>query len=335
MNHTEFAKVIASGLLHGVYLMEGTEEQLKDAALAALRKAVLMEGMEDLDEAVLDNPTADAIIAGAETLPFMSPKRLIIVRDYPALSGRSEADEKLLSYLQSVPDSTVLVFFQRGKTDSRKKLPTAIKKYGTVVSFDRMKGEELHRWIMDAFRQHDCTCSGENAALLAFTAGNDTGVLQGEIAKIAAFCGDAVTSEAINTLATRSIECTVFEMVDATVAGQQGKALRLMQDMLIAGEERLGILAMLLRQYRLLQHVKIMEYEKKPRAYIVETVSGGKGRSFIGERLLNQARKLSAKQVKRAVDICLSTELSVKSGKMNQEGALEAALLEILAGDGM
>ena len=42
--------------------------------------------------------------------------------------------------------------------------------------------------------------------------------------------------------------------------------------MLTAGQERLGILAMLLRQYRLMQHVKIMQYEKLSRQELVKNL---------------------------------------------------------------
>ena len=129
-------------------------------------------------------------------------------------------------------------------------------------------------------------------------------------------------------MSTRSIECTVFEMVDAVVAGQEGKAFGLLRDMLISGSDRIGILAMLLRQYRLLQHVKIMQFEKKSAQEIKQKLGIA---PFAAERCIWQAQAYTGREVKQAVEICLDTEYRIKSGRMNQEGSLEAAMLEIFA----
>lgn len=329
MDRKELTQQINQGKVGGVYLFDGPEENIKAAALAALRKALLPEGLEELNESVMEAPATDALIAACETLPFLADKRLVIVREHPALA-RSEADERLLDYVAHAADSCVLIFLVRGKADARKKLYKAIAKAGSVISFAPLTESELNSWIIKRFAALDKQCAPATASLLAFTVGTDTALLTGEIAKLASLCADrsGVTDEDVRQLATRSIECTVFEMVDAVVAGQEGRAFALMRDMLTAGEERLGILAMLLRQYRMLQHVKIMQYEKKSGPQIAEGL-GVKG--FAADRYVRQARSLSGAEVKQAVDICLNTEYKVKSGQLNQEGALEATMLSLFA----
>lgn len=330
MNYKEFAQALKAGSIGGAYLFEGVEENIKDSALAALRKKLLPEGLEEMNEAQMDNPSADAVIAAAETLPFLGDKRLVIVRDQAGLGSRGECDEKLLNYIANVPETTALIFFVRGKADARKKLTQAIKKHGQIVAFDPLAEGELHQWIARKFQELGKYCDTACASFLAFWSGTDTAQLRAEIEKIAAFLGENTDVEEhdIRQLATRSIECTVFEMVDAVVEGREGKAFALMRDMLTMGEERLGILAMLLRQFRLLQHVKIMQYEKKSPPEIKKLLGVP---SFAADRCINQARGYTGGQVRRAVEICLETETGVKSGKLNQEGALEAAMLRIFA----
>lgn len=329
MDRKEWMQEIKDGRLSGVYLLDGVEENIKASALAAARKALLPEGMEELNESVMEAPATDALIAAAETLPFLADKRLVIVREHPALA-RSEADERLLSYLANVADSCVLIFVARGKADARKKLYKAIAKHGKVVTFSALTENELNNWIVRKFGSLGKQCAPATASLLAFTVGADTALLTGEIEKLAALCGDrsGVTDDDVREVATRSIECTVFQMVDAVVGGQEGRAFGLMRDMLTAGQDRIGILAMLLRQYRMIQHVKIMQYEKKPQSQICENL-GVKG--FQAEQYTRQARLMSGAEVRDAVEICLNTEYQIKSGKMNQEGALEAAMLELFA----
>ena len=74
-------------------------------------EALLPEGLEDLNETRLAAPETDGIIAAAETLPFMSDRRLVLLRDHPAVVGRADADDHLLTYLPSVPPTAVLLFY--------------------------------------------------------------------------------------------------------------------------------------------------------------------------------------------------------------------------------
>lgn len=330
MDRKEFNQALKDGRVQGAYLFEGVEENIKTSALAALRKKLLPEGLEELNESLMDNPTTDAIIAAAETLPFMADKRLVTVREHPALTGRGEADDRLCEYVKDVPESCVLVFWCRGKADARKKLYKAIQKKGGVVSFNPLTDAELNDWIRKTFQKLGKACSMQTASLLSFTVGTDTALLRTEIEKLAALAGNGeqVTDEHVRAVATRSVECTVFEMVDAVVAGQEGKAFGLLRDMLITGSDRIGILAMLLRQYRLLQHVKIMQYEKRSSQQIKQGLGIA---PFAAERCIRQAQAYSGGEVRQAVDICLDTEYRVKSGQLNQEGALEGAMLKLFA----
>ena len=127
MNHTEFFAQVKAGQLRGAYLFEGTEEYIKSSALAAAEKALLPEGMEQLNETVLENPPTDALVAAAETLPFLAEKRLVVVRELAALTGRSESDERLLDYIGKIPDTCVVIFYVQGKVDALKKLAAALK----------------------------------------------------------------------------------------------------------------------------------------------------------------------------------------------------------------
>lgn len=330
MDRKAFMQAVKDGKLSGSYLLEGPEENIKASALAAVRKKLLPEGLEELNESLMDNPATDALIAAAETLPFLADQRLVVVREHPALTGRAEADERLCAYLQHLPDTCVMIFMCRGKADARKKLYKAIQKYGEVVAFNPLADAELNAWIVRAFGAMGKQCSPQTASLLAFTVGNDTALLRSEMEKLAALAGEReeIDADAVKAVSTRSIECTVFEMVDAVVAGQEGKAFGLLRDMLVSGSDRLGILAMLLRQYRLLQHVKIMQFEKKTPQQIKQGLGVA---PFAAERCIRQAAAYSGGEVKRAVDICLDTEYRVKSGQLNQEGALEAAMLKIFA----
>ena len=329
MDRKEFERALSQRSLPSVLLFEGEEEQLKQEALSLLRAAFLPAGMEALNETVLEDPEADRLIADAETQPFMADRRLVIVRDYPALTGRAEADEKLLSWLPSVPETTILLFYCTGKPDGRKKLYAAVKKLGGIVTFAPLRGAELVRFVTDAFKEAGKECDARTAEYLIFTVGDDAGLLKTEIRKLASYAGErpVIVASDVSALATPSTECTVFQMVDTVVTGQKSRALTLLRNQLLSGTDRMAILAMLLRQYRLLQHIKIMQYEKCSGDFIRSALGVP---PFAVEQYMRQASGYTGGQVKSAVRICFDTEYAVKSGRIAQEGAVESVVIRLL-----
>ena len=150
-----------------------------------------------------------------------------------------------------------------------------------------------------------------------------------EIAKIASHAPDtpAVHPDEVRALATPSTECTVFQMVDALVSGQHERAFRLMQNQLLNGTDRLYMLSMLLRQFRLMQHIRIMQYEKCSRDIIRSNLGVP---PFAVEQYTRQAALYTNGQIKQAVRLCLDTEYAVKSGRLNPEGSLESVMLKLI-----
>ena len=329
MDRKDFDQLLSRNQIPSLLLFEGDEEYMKQSALAALRKKLLPEGLEDLNESLLDAPETDLLISAAETMPFMADRRLVVVRDHPALIGRAEADERLTSYLASVPPTTVLLFYCAKKPDGRKKLYTTIKKQNGIVTFSPMKDRELTLFVTSAFKALGKECDERTADYLIFTCGSDAGQLMTEIAKIASHSDTAspVHPDEIRALATPSAECTVFQMVDAVVSGQNDRAFRLMRNQLLLGTDRLYMLSMLLRQFRLLQHIRIMQYEKCSRDAIRSALGVP---PFAVDQYLRQASCYTNTQIKKAVSICFDTEYAVKSGRMNQEGSLESVMLKLL-----
>ena len=332
MDRKDFNQLLSSrqaGRIPSVLLFEGDEEYMKQTALAALRKLLLPDGMEELNETILDAPETDQLIAASETLPFMADRRLVVIRDHPALTGRAEGDEKLTGYLASVPLSTVLLFYCTKKPDGRKKLYTVIKKMNGVVVFSPLKDRELTTFVTSAFKDLGKECDERTADYLIFTCGSDAGSLMTEIAKIASHAPDtpAVHPDEVRALATPSTECTVFQMVDALVSGQHELAFRLMQNQLLNGTDRLYMLSMLLRQFRLMQHIRIMQYEKCSRDIIRNNLGVP---PFAVEQYTRQAALYTNGQIKQAVRLCLDTEYAVKSGRLNPEGSLESVMLKLI-----
>ena len=177
MNHLEFDRLLAEGTLPPVLLFEGEEAWLKQQAWQALRQKLLPAGLEELNETLLDAPETDVLIAAAETMPLMTDRRLVLVRDLPGLTGRGEADDRLAEYLTHAPETVLIVLYCTQKPDARRKIYTTLKKAGAIVTFSPLRDQELTSFVTRAFRELGKECDERTADFLIFTSGTDTQLL--------------------------------------------------------------------------------------------------------------------------------------------------------------
>ena len=337
MNHTEFFAALKQGNVGGCYLFEGEEEYTKRSALKALREKIAGGDFAMMNDARLIDPAPDALIAAAETLPFMSDRRFIEVRDSAMLTAGKAKDydedsavKELDAYLDRLPDTAVIVFFVRGKADGRKKLYQVFKKKAQIVSFDPLDDRELARWIAATLKKAGKKISLSACQRLWFSAGRDLTMLSNELGKLAAYAGEReeVTEEDIAAVCVQSTEYKVYDMADTLLSGQGAKALRMLEALLRDGEERLMLLSLLGRQCRQLAYAKAMAAAGSQQGEIAGKIGVP---PFAARKLLDTARAYTQEQLNEMARLCLDTEYLVKSGQLTDAGSLEKVMLQILS----
>ena len=329
MDHNAFFEAMKAGKMAPLYLMEGTEEYIKSQALARLCQLALPGGMEAMNQTELDNPTADELIAAAETLPFLAEKRVVVVRDLDVLTTAKKADETkaeaIAAYLDRLSPTTMLIFTVKGKADGRKKLYLALKKRATVVDFSPMGDAEAAQWATRSMKVLGKRLDTAAAQKLVFTVGKDAALLKQEMEKLASYLGEReeVLDADIDAVCIKTLESTVFQMVDAQVGGRYGEAFHLLQTVLEGGEDRFMVLSMLLRQYRILYHMCCLQEEHAPQGQLGSLLGIP---PFAVGRTQAQARRYPKERLKAAYDYLFALEYRLKSGQAPQEGSAETAL---------
>jgi DNA polymerase-3 subunit delta len=332
LNYLKFFETLKKNELKPVYVFEGEEEYIKAQAVKTLCKRLLPEGLEQMNLTELHNPAADELIAASETLPAMADKRVVLVRDYTPLASGKSADEddadRIIEYLGAPSPSTCLVFLVKGKADKRKKLYTYCKREHTVVDFSPMTEPQAIDWIIRSMKALGKRMPYAVAERFLFSVGSDAALLKQEMDKLADFsCDrDTVSEEDIRAITVQSVESTVFQMVDAQVAGNYGEAFALMHRVLESGEDRMLILAMLLRQYRMLYQMCCLLEENVSQGELASLL---KIPPFAVRGMQSQAMRYDKRHLKVVYDYLLDFEFRLKSGRLPQDGCAEAALMQM------
>lgn len=335
MDQRAFFQELKSGTVHNVYLFYGQEALIRKSALEQLKKQVLMPGLEGLDSTVMQNPGAQQLIESCETLPMMSPYRLIIAEDCALMmSGKVKNEEQdsamLVEYLARVPKSTCLVFYMNGAIDKRKKLTAAMMKQPGVVSFDALGDEELWRWMNQTLRRSGKRMEQSACEQLAFLSGRDLSLLSGELNKLVAYAQEheVITCADVEQIATRTAESTVFAMAEAISNRRAQEAFSLLNVLLGSGEQRIGILAMITRHYRQMMQLVAMREARVPQPQQAKMLGVA---PFVLNKIARQVSGRTLESLKRDVDACVRTDYDIKRGAMREDAALDRLILLLLA----
>ena len=342
MNRETVFNEIKDGKMAGVYLFIGQEEYEKKEAVEALRKAILPEGLEALNETVFDSADALQIIESAETIPVMCDKRLVLVRDWPPLmkAGKSDRDgekaepvenddsvKRLLAWMGNAPDTCVTVFFVHGDGPVRKSMKDAFDKMGRTVSFDPLSDAELSKWLRDRLKPYKKTIRAEAVNELTFLAGRELTRLNAEVEKLAAYTRDEkeITVEDIRAAVVPDVEASIFRMIDALVAKDAVKAYAICNAMLDAGEIVTNIVSMLVRQMRMMTQVKLLLDDKIVR---YEEIASRMGENpYAVKMTIPQCNKIPAKKLLAAYKKSVEIEFEMKKGNRQDKEALDQLML--------
>ena len=264
--------------LKNVYFLYGDEELLMEEALGRLRKLLSSEVDPDFNLEVLEaiDKGVEHIIDSAETVPLMSPRRLVIVREVDKLSRKEQG--KLAEYIESPNPATVLVLVAHFPSPGDKRDTGTIRRIegselfrkarevGEALKFtfgQRGKQQKLESWIGDEFAKRGKKVSEEAEDMLLETVGRELRNLEDAIERTCLYSEDAVliTAKEVEKVVVPSAEQGIFDFVDAVADRRRDLSLYLFNRLMRQGESPLRVFNMLLRHFRLIARVKSLAAE--------------------------------------------------------------------------
>ena len=333
MNWNDFYKSVKAGQYQSVYLFTGPEEHNKREALEALRRALLPAGLEQLNEAVLDGADAQTIIDSAETLPVMCDRRIVVVRDWaPLTSGKSRNEEseaeRMLKWLQDPPDTCCPVFYMVLELNGKKKLASALKKLDGYVEFEYLSGPTLSKWCAQQLKPLGKRIRQDAIDEMTLMAGSDLTRLYGELAKLAAYVGDApeIGISDVRAVVTPSPEYSVFMILDHLLAGRLAEATQVVNSVLLTEPSPMRIIYLIGSQLRLDAHMKYAMEGGGNLPEVQKALNINSGRAW---HIKKQIAPVKAEVLQALYLACVDTEYAIKSGSVQDRAALNALLMKI------
>jgi DNA polymerase-3 subunit delta len=318
---------LKQGVIRPVYLLTGPEEYLRRKAQDRIESCVLTPEAKafNFSEYSLASDTIDEVLRAADTFPLASPFRLVIARDIESLP--QEKEETLQKYLQSPSKKSVLVLVAE-KVDNRKAFCRKLKEKHCVVDFQSPKPAAFARWAGQLLRERGYRISQAAFEKLVALAGSDFQTLIGEVEKLTLYAGNdkAIPDSALDELVRESREHNAFELTEAMGRRDSATALRLLNNLLEAGEPPLKIIGAIVWNFRNVLMVQEQLALGKNKSQIVAALQIN---PYVLEKTMSQARALDNKAVQKLYERLAAVDLQIKSSGYDERLFLERLLCSL------
>ncbi len=263
------------------------------------------------------------IIDLAETLPFFSEKRVIILEDSNLCKSGGDT---LAEYLKQPAESTIIILVE-SQVDKRSKLFKVLKDKGRACEFSAQNEQTLKKWIASLAKQDNKKITEASVELFLEKTGTDMANIRTEWEKLVCYTlnQEIIHAEDIEMICTHRVSNRIFEMVAAIAEKKQREALDMYHDLLTLREPPMGILALIARQFNLMLQVKELQQKGLRGKQIAEKVGLA---PFITAKYEKQAARFKLGELKEALAACVRADEAVKTGKLNDVLSIELLIIE-------
>ncbi len=319
-----------------VCVLFGEETYLKYLAFRHLRDLVLegedaefsltrFEGNAAVFSKVLEEVSTLAMFGGG--------KRLIVVEDADPFVSKYR--DRLEDYLDH-PSQGGILLLQVASFPANTRLYKKLLETGLLVDCSPLPEREVPGWVIRWGKQnHQIAIEQEAAELLVSFVGPELGLLDQELAKLALLVPPkgkveaAIVEQAVGTWRTR----TTFEMLDCALAGKTTEAIRQLDNLFLAGENPVGILAQIAYTLRKLAAATgtILEAERVGKKIAVGSAleKVGVKKFFLG-KMEAQLKQLGRHRGAKLSDWLLQADLDLKgASRIEPRLILETLLFRI------
>lgn len=259
MNFERFKTSFEKAKLLPMYIIYGEEDFFVHEALVLLRTRILKDEGSEVSLAELNGEevSINSILEELDTVPLFGPKKKRLVVVYEADGLVSSGGERLKVYLDSPSPFGYLVLLCR-EVDKRTSLYKILSRKEGTIACNKIEDEALLAWVRNRARHYGKQIGLESASAFVENIGNNLSLLDRHIEKVAISLGDRKNIELEDVRALVGVDHLrdVFELTGAVARRDLPRALRVLDQLLKAGEEPVRLIPLLTWQIRRLWQAK-------------------------------------------------------------------------------
>ena len=320
---------IKNKIFANVYILTGEEDYLPALYTRQITDAVTDEDTKEFNllEVYSTLPAPEDIDAFANSYPFMSEKKVLVIQDTKIFKKANEEYKNFfIELIANIPDYLIIIFNEK-EIDKRNTLYKQISKIYPVCEYAFQDIPTLTAWITKLFTASGKTISRDDAVYICEAAGPSMHALKSEAEKIisALDTTDTADRQIIDTLITRTIENRVFEMIDDITSGKNSDALKKLRDLKALNEEPIKIINIIFGKFSTFHKLLLLKDKSMREICTLCNLYEKHARNNLA-----QAKKLGARKIASVMLKCRDMDFAVKNGQTDKWLAAELVVAEAL-----
>ncbi len=329
--YEKFNNDMKANKIDSLILLCGKEGYLINWAIETLKKRYINPDFVSLDMSIIDCIETDIeeIKVAAETVPMISEKRIIVVKNFFESSNKDKKKDEIERILSEETNSSLVIFTYEGNKKEKEK--SALVKYigekGTIYNFDILDRATLKGFIKKRMSTERRQISESLLDCLIDESGylnkeNDYVLynLIMDMEKIMAVGEGTITEEDIMEALSRSLEKDTFALLDAISENKKERALKLARDIILSGEKPIRLMASIASQIELLLLVNELKQEGYSGMQIAKTLGV---HEFRVKKALGFRNGYSREKLKKMLISAYDFDLNLKTGKIDGNFGIE------------
>lgn len=306
-----------------MYLLYGTETALMDRFVRRLAQTCAARVTRyDFEEDGIEQALLDL-----DTFSLFQETSIILVRNCSAFlsQGKSSAQADLLhQYLSNpAPSRTLVLSVVADKLDERKRITKEAKRH-MVVQCQTPKSSVAQTYLSREMAAMGISIASDAIDALWRKCGTLTQCFS-ELDKLAVYAlGRQISVHDVNELVPQTVEETVFDWVDHVAQGHVAPAIGSLQALARQGYDPLALIAMLVRQIRMMCLVKELSSRRMNADDMAKTA---KVHPFAMKVAIRQAARFSERGLEQLLVLAADCEFDIKRGMRDPVHALELIIL--------
>jgi len=282
----------------------------------------------DAEETNISNAINDA-----STIPFMSDKKVVIIKNAYFLTSEKMKKETpqdinaLVRYINNPVEETILIITAPyAKLDERKAITKALKGKAEVIFCEPMKKVDLTSWIRRQLGKQNIKI--DKLAMNEFLkrVENNTQIAVNEMKKLLLYAEgmDYIYIDTIKKVITKNVEDNVYEITNNILENKRSEALEIYNDLIMHSEDPLRILGILVNKYREILQVKYLIKDGKNQAGVAAHYHCSSGRAYY---MVKNAKSVNMDTVKKHLISLEEIDYQIKSGRIDKKIGIELFIL--------
>ena len=286
--------------------------------LKALNSLYLVEAgdfaVERIDAGDVD---ADSILQAVQSLPFLSPKKLVIITN---IQNNTAILDRIEELVERTADGVEIVVVDPNP-DKRKSYFKQLQKLTYVKVFAEKQPLDLGKWSVEHAKKLGSVISSADASYLVERVGANQQLLSVEIEKLSLY-SNKIDRKSIELLTDQSMQSNIFSLLDSAFSGDSVKAIKLYREQRASRIDPHYILAMLVWQ---LQAIALAVHANPQTESTL--VSAGQS-PFTAKKSLAIAKRITKQKFKKMVVDLSELDAQIKTNS-DADAGIELYLLNI------